>query len=89
MITERRAILSLIALGRITAAEAERLFAAWEDAREWLWIALGSVAACLLGSHPHLRLEDLGGLVHHFVDQGTKLLHNAASFGFKKVGGMV
>ena len=86
---ERRTILSLIAAGRITTAEAERLIAAAEDAREWLWIALGCIAVCLLQSHPHVDFGALGSLLHTVVGHGTKLLHGAASFGFKKMGGMV
>ena len=89
MINERRAILSLIASGRITAPEAERLLAAWEDTREWFWIALACAAACLLQSHPHLRLDDLTSMLHAFVDHGTRLLHNAALVAIKKVGGIV
>ena len=34
MHTDRRAILSLVALGRINAAEAERLLILWNEARE-------------------------------------------------------
>jgi hypothetical protein len=89
MIYEQRAILSLIAAGRITAAEAERLIAAWEDAREWFWIAIACAAASLLQMHPHLRLDNLGSLLHTFVDHGTRLLHTAAWTGLKRMGGSV
>jgi hypothetical protein len=89
MINERRAILVLIDARRITVAEAERLIAAWEDAREWFWIAVACAAVYLLQSHPHITLEGLASLLHTFVDHGTKLLHNTASFGLKKVGGIV
>lgn len=41
---ERRAILSLVAMGRISAAEAERLIAAWSADREVLWLAAGAAA---------------------------------------------
>jgi hypothetical protein len=34
MYTDRRLILNLIAMGRITPAEAERLLAAWNESRE-------------------------------------------------------
>jgi hypothetical protein len=39
---ERQAILSLIALGRITPREAERLLAAWNAGREEFWV----IGAC-------------------------------------------
>jgi len=38
MQTDRRAILTLVALGRITAAEAERLLLALNAGREGLWV---------------------------------------------------
>ena len=41
---ERQAILSLIALGRITPREGERLLAAWNAGRDELWI----VGACVV-----------------------------------------
>ena len=89
MIDEHRAILSLVAAGRITAAEAERLIAASEDAREWFWIAVACAAACLLQSYPHLRLDGLAGLFHTALDHGTRLLHTAAITGLKRMGGIV
>jgi len=89
MMYERRAILSLLASGRITALEAERLIAASEDAREWIWIALACAAACLLQTHPHLRLSGLGNLMHAVIDHGTRLLHTAAWTGLKRMGGIV
>ena len=89
MTYERRVILSLIDAGRITVAEAERLIAAWEDNREWLWIAVSCAAVCLLQIHPHIRFESLAGLWHTFFDHGTRLLHTAASMGSNKVGGII
>ncbi len=99
MINERRAILSLVAMGRITAAEAERLIliwqdgiwqdTIWQDAREWIWIAIVCAAACVMQAHPHFHFNGLGTALHTVVDQGTKALHTAASIGFKKMGGSV
>lgn len=62
MNTDRRAILSLIAMGRITPAEAEHLLVAWNESRETTWI-LGFclVVVCLAQLHPH---EFLPGLMH-------------------------
>jgi len=48
MLTDRRAILHLVALGRITPAEAERLLAAWNEGRESLLALTGCILiACL------------------------------------------
>lgn len=61
---ERRAILSLVANGRITVAEAERLLAAWNDSRETAWILmLCLVPVCLAQLHLH---ELAPGLMHFF-----------------------
>jgi hypothetical protein len=89
MTYESRAILSLVAMGRITVAEAERLIAAWQDTRELVWIAVACVAACALHSHPHLSLDGLASLAHTVLNHGTRALHTAASIGFKRMGGSV
>jgi hypothetical protein len=91
---ERRVLLSLVAAGRITAAEAERLILAWEnpawqDARDWVWVAVACVAGCLLQAHPHVSFDGLIALLHGFAVHGTKVLHTAASIGFKRMGGSV
>jgi hypothetical protein len=91
MLYERRAILSLIAAGRITAAEAERLLLAWhqarEWAREWVWISALCLAVCFVQTHPHIRLQGLGNLLHTAVAHGTQALHTATSIGLKRMGG--
>ena len=54
MLTERRTILSLIAAGRINAAEAERLLVLSEDRTEVLWALVACVAVALvIQSQPH------------------------------------
>jgi hypothetical protein len=51
MQTDRRAILTLVALGRITPSEAERLLLAWNASRETLWGPATFLAiACLFQS---------------------------------------
>jgi hypothetical protein len=70
---ERTAILSLIALGRITPAEAERLLAMCGEGREELWVIVLCLAACLAQFLPALaRMANTllaGGLpaLHHAV----------------------
>lgn len=88
MLHQQRAILSLIAAGRITALEAERLIAAWQDAREWFWIAVACIAACVLQAQPHIDIQGLGGLLHAVAWHGTRLLHAAAVDGLKRIGGI-
>lgn len=67
MNTDRRAILSLVASGRITASEAERLLAAWNDSRETAWILALGLAFALL-AQLHLR-ELLPMFMHLFNAQ--------------------
>jgi hypothetical protein len=90
MNTDRRAILSLVATGRITVAEAERLLAAWSDSRETAWILiLCLVFACL--AQPHLH-ELLPGLMHFFNVQIPALaeaVHHAVSPITDLLGGLL
>jgi hypothetical protein len=54
MYTNRRAILSLVALRRITPAEAERLIAACSSDREAWWLLAGcALCAGLFQLQPH------------------------------------
>jgi hypothetical protein len=90
MNTDRRAILSLVATGRITAAEAERLLAAWNDSRETAWILALSLAFALL-AQLHLR-ELLPILMHLFNAQIPALaetVHQAFSPITDLLGGLL
>jgi hypothetical protein len=58
---ERQAILSLVAMGRITPGEAERLLAAWNSAREEVWVIGACVVACIAQSLPALATVLPGG----------------------------
>jgi hypothetical protein len=62
----RRTILSLVALGRISPAEAERLLIAWNQGREGFWVFAACVAAVMLAlPDSYLALQGaLHGLVH-------------------------
>ena len=61
---ERRAILALIAMGRITPSEAERLLAVWNESRETAWILIASIGLGLLGQvNLHEVMRMLGRLV--------------------------
>ena len=94
MNNERRAILYLVAMGRITAAEAERLMLAWQnpawqDARDWIGITILCLAACVMQAHPHFRLDGLGSVLHMVLDHRTRALHTAVSIGLNRRGGSV
>jgi hypothetical protein len=77
MYTNRRAILSQVARGRITAAEAERLIGACSSDREAWWLLAGcAICAGLVQVQPHA----LAGAVHHFrsvIDGSIPALHHA------------
>lgn len=61
MYTNRRAILSLVALRRISPAEAERLIAACSSDHEVWWLLAGcALCAGLVQIQPHA----LAGMVH-------------------------
>jgi len=77
---ERRTILALIAMGRITPAQAERLLGTLNDSRETAWIfVICLVGACLAQLHLH---ELLPGLMHFLNTQAPALaeaVHHALS----------
>ncbi|MGC2618304.1 MAG: hypothetical protein WA414_04630 [Acidobacteriaceae bacterium] len=46
---DRRTILYLVAMGRVTPEQAERLMVAWNDLRETQWIVAGCMVVAVLG----------------------------------------
>lgn len=80
MNTDRRAILSLIAMGRITPREAERLLTVWSDRDEvTLWLAVLLAIVWLLLPHTN---EIFAGLASVLDIMGPRYLacwHHAAS----------
>ena len=44
---DRRRVFKLLATGRITAAEAEKLMSAWQASRESSWILAGCIGIAL------------------------------------------
>jgi len=81
---ERQAILSLVALGRITPRDAERLLAAWNAGREEWWAMGVCGAACLAQSLPGLAY-----LAHALLPGGFPGLLQAASAAAYWMGGVV
>jgi hypothetical protein len=69
---ERQIILSMIALGRITPREAERLLAVWSLGREEFWV----IAACLVASLTQVA-PVLARIVHTLLPEGLPGLHHA------------
>jgi hypothetical protein len=70
---ERQIILSMIALGRITPREAERLLAAWSVGREDFWV----IGACVTASLAEI-VPGLARMVHTLLPEGLPGLHHAA-----------
>lgn len=50
MSRDRRTILQLVALGRLSPGEAERLLLVWNEGRETAWIIAGCVALALIAA---------------------------------------
>ncbi len=86
MNTDRRVILSLVAIGRITAAEAERLLAAWNEGRETAWI----VGFCLaFGCLAQLHLREVLPMLMHFCSAQLPALAEAAHHALSTITGPV
>jgi hypothetical protein len=86
MRNHRRAILSLVALGRVTPAEAERLIVACNEGREVRWIFAACIAVALaaqLNLQPGLAA--LAHLAHSLLAGGT--LHRALALLANITGG--
>jgi hypothetical protein len=64
---ERKTILALIALGRLTPREAERLLAASDRSREDLWILIACVAVLISQSVAQSQMQWFGTAVAEFA----------------------
>ncbi len=89
---ERRAILSLIAMGRISASEAERLMTAWCEDRIVLLLAAAGVVLCGIQALVHGAAPGIGHLVHALApglaSSLSAALSRAAAVLLSQVGGM-
>jgi hypothetical protein len=86
MNTDRRAILTLIAMGRITPAEAERLLSAWNESRETAWILTASVGVALLAQvHPH----DFVPMLNHLISTQVSALAHLLGPAIGAMGGLL
>jgi hypothetical protein len=88
MTSNRRSILNLIAIGRITPAEAERLLATWNQGRETL---LALIAGFIFASLPELRtlLPALARAAGTLLPLVAATLHQARNIITYLVGGNV
>ena len=93
MYTNRRAILSLVALRRISPAEAERLIAACSSDREAWWLLAGCVlCAGLLQMQPH-ALAAIAHLLRPVIRLSAEIvgsipvLHHAVAHVATLIGG--
>ena len=50
MSRDRRTILQMVALGRLSPGEAERLLLVWNEGRETAWIIAGCLALALIAA---------------------------------------
>ncbi len=86
MQNDRRAILQLVAMGRITPTQAERLLIAFNDGRESMWALLACIVisfALSLNPH-HSRLFDLA---HSLVPAMQACAHSLVSLINLSLGG--
>jgi hypothetical protein len=81
----RRGILAMVAAGRITAGEAERLIVAWNEGREGVWIALAVVAACAIQADWSWAVHSL----HSLMGAWPRGLHGAVWMAMKGMGGRI
>ena len=79
MNTDLRAILALIAMGRITPAEAERLLAVWNEGRETAWILAFSVALACLAQFNTNSMLPLMQLFNAHIQALAEAVHHALS----------
>lgn len=86
MNTDRRTILALIAMGRITPAEAERLLAAWNESRETAWILAASVGFALLAQ---LHLHDLVPMLNHLISTQVQAFTHLTGQIMGEMGGLL
>jgi len=80
----RQTILSLVAVGRITPREAERLLAAWDAGRA----ELGVIAVCAAGAIVEL-FPGLARMAHMLLPAGLAGVHYAGAAITHWMGGAV
>jgi hypothetical protein len=88
MPNDRRTILSLVALGRISPAEAERLLIALNQGREGFWVCAACIAIVLLAQiDPNQALPGLVHLAQSLLSGRIIPLHHALAVVGRLFGG--
>jgi len=86
----RRTILSLVALGRISPAEAERLLIAWNQGRESFWVFAACVTALGMAlSDPHHALQGLVHFAESLLSGKVVPVHPALAMISRWIGGTI
>jgi hypothetical protein len=88
---EKRAILALVAAGRISAAEAERLVRAWNEPAQWFLAAIVCLVVVLAHPHvqPHLAAQPGAYWLHDLVRHGLDAANTAARLLIQRKEGIV
>lgn len=86
---DRRTIFGLVAMGRITPAQAERLLAVCNEGREILWIVAACIAAAGLAQlNPHTLFPEAMHAVRALLPASFTALHHAAALAVNALGGI-
>jgi fructose-bisphosphate aldolase class 1 len=86
MSSDRRAILALIAMGRITPEQAERLLAAWNESRETAWILAASFGFAVLAQ---FRAQEIWPMLRHLVSAEVPALMHMLGVFLGVMGGLL
>jgi hypothetical protein len=90
MNTNRRTILQLVALGRITPNEAERLLIAWNDGRESIWALAACVVITLLVQlNPRAWMPKTLDIAHSLLPAAQACLHPVLYLVNHLLGGII
>jgi hypothetical protein len=82
-------ILGLVAAGRISAMEAERLLRVWSDAREEIWIIAACLLLCVTQMHLRFPLDGLGHFIEGFAHEAFTAWNATVSLIIKGIGGTI
>ena len=89
MRSEKQTILALVAAGRITAGEAERLLRAWNEEFEVVVVCALCVLVCLVQLHFRISVGGVERLAHDLVRDGWNAWSAAASLLRRGLGGTI
>lgn len=76
---ERRGILALLADGKISARDAERLLTAWDAGDDWVWFAAAFLVFCFAGHTWHWPLREFAHAAEGLRVVASAVLHHLAN----------